>query len=215
MKTNPNDPAMLEIWKPIEGYEGLYEVSNLGRFKALPKIIVYSNGIAHTYPEIILKTTVSKYNGYVHIGLTNTDKKQKTFRAHRLVAKAFIPNVNNLPEVNHLDYIKTNNCVDNLEWADRFMQNQHSALKPNRKWQSHRKGMSGVKNHKSIPVAKIDVKTNEVVKIYDSGNLAAIDTEKAHQAKITACCKGKRNMHAGYKWQYADALINELNQTES
>lgn len=211
MKTNPNDPP--EIWKDIPNYEGRYQVSNLGRIKSLPKSVTYSTGRTQHYPEKIMKPVVSKYTGYVNIGLNNGSKSQKTYRIQRLVAEVFIDNPNNLPEVNHLNYDKLDNSVLNLEWADRYRQNQHSALKPNRKWQSHRTGISGSLNHKSIPVSKIDLQTMEIIETYESGNLAAI-TKGANQSKISKCCKGERNSHAGYKWSYADALIKALNKQE-
>ena len=91
---------MKERWIAIEGYKGLYEVSNLGRVKSL-----ISNGL-------ILKQSKDK-DGYYIVSL-----KRKSFRVHRLVAIAFIPNPNNLAQVNHKDEDKTNNCVDNLEWCD-------------------------------------------------------------------------------------------------
>ena len=91
---------MEEIWKDVVGYEGLYEVSNLGRVRRDGKI---------------LKPTKIK-NGYLYVGL-HKNGIQKTVRVHRLVASAFIPNPQNLPCVNHKDEDKTNNAVDNLEWC--------------------------------------------------------------------------------------------------
>lgn len=90
-----------EIWKPIKGYEGLYEVSNLGRVKSLRR-------------NSILKAVL--HNGYLIVSLRNNGITQQC-RVHRLVAEAFILNPYNLPCVNHKDEIKTNNKVDNLEWC--------------------------------------------------------------------------------------------------
>ena len=101
---------MEEIWKDIEGYEGLYQVSNLGRVKSFPR-----KG-THTTKERILKLTKSNKN-YVIVILKN-NYIQKAKSVHRLVAEAFIPNPNNLPQVNHKDENKLNNKVDNLEWCD-------------------------------------------------------------------------------------------------
>lgn len=92
----------MEVWKDIKGYEGLYQVSNLGRIKSIRR-------------NIIMKVRKDKY-GYYQLGLTK-NKEQKTFKAHRLVAETFIPNHNNLPEINHKDEDKTNNRVENLEWC--------------------------------------------------------------------------------------------------
>lgn len=97
---------MEEIWKNVteEGYENLYEVSNLGRVRRIGK----KNGKC-------LKPYPNK-KGYLQVDLTNNGKR-KCCRIHRLVAKAFIPNPNNLEEVNHKDENKTNNMVTNLEWC--------------------------------------------------------------------------------------------------
>jgi transposase len=104
-----------EAWKPIKGYEGLYEVSNLGRVKSF----VGYNGHQYIEREKILKTTIRHYeHGYCNcvVNLTK-NKKKKTFRVHRLVAEAFIPNIQNKPCINHLDGNPLNNGVDNLEWC--------------------------------------------------------------------------------------------------
>ena len=99
---------MKEIWKPIEGYERLYEVSNFGNVKSLPR-----NG---TIKKARLLSGNVKKSGYVHVSLTKNNKK-KTFCLHRLVAKAFIPNPQNKPQVNHKNGIKIDNTANNLEWA--------------------------------------------------------------------------------------------------
>ena len=97
---------MIEEWKDIKGYEGLYQVSNLGRVKSLK-----------FGKERILKTGVDRY-GYISVNLYKNNKR-KLCKVHRLVAEAFIPNLENKPEVNHLDEDKTNNMVSNLEWCTR------------------------------------------------------------------------------------------------
>ena len=119
---------MDEIWKDVVGYEGLYEVSNLGRVKRLSKTVHMkcvdkregrrSQGEytqSRVFPDKILKGTLSD-KGYLTVGLTK-DGKQKNFRIHRLVAIAFIPNPHNKQEVNHKNGIKDDNRVDNLEWS--------------------------------------------------------------------------------------------------
>ena len=103
---------MKEIWKDIEGYEGLYQISNLGRVKSFPR-----KG-THTTKERIIKFAKSN-KGYLIAILKNNDV-QKAFSVHRLVAKAFIPNPNNLPQVNHKDENKENNNVNNLEWCNNW-----------------------------------------------------------------------------------------------
>lgn len=95
---------MEEIWKDIEGYEGLYQVSDLGRVKSFAT-------------SRVLKPYRNKA-GYLLVYLCKNGKR-KTHRIHRLVAQSFIPNPENKPEVNHLDENKTNNMVSNLEWSTR------------------------------------------------------------------------------------------------
>ena len=98
---------MKEIWKPIKDYEGLYEISNLGRVKSIPR-----NG---TKKEVkILKQYFDRY-GYLYVALSKTTKKK--YKVHRLVAEAFIPNLKNKPQVNHINGVKTDNKVKNLEWC--------------------------------------------------------------------------------------------------
>lgn len=104
----------MEIWKDIEGYEGLYQVSNLGRVKALKRKIKKSDGSTQIYRERILK--YDKSISYLRIKLCKNGIETK-YLIHRLVAETFIDNPDNKPQVNHIDGIKTNNCVQNLEWC--------------------------------------------------------------------------------------------------
>lgn len=105
----------VETWKDIEGYEGLYQVSNFGRIKSL-------GGKRRSHKEdIILKLGIR--NTYNVINLRKNNQK-KSFQVHRLVAKAFIPNPNDFPIVNHKDENPLNNKVDNLEWCTQ----QHNVI---------------------------------------------------------------------------------------
>ena len=105
-----------EIWRPIEGYEGLHEVSSYGRVKSLEKSYIRKNGIIDHKSERILIPIKDK-DGYLQVNL-HCNGKQYQRKIHRLVAQAFLPNPYNLPQVNHKDEDKTNNRVDNLEWCD-------------------------------------------------------------------------------------------------
>lgn len=108
---------MTEIWKDIKGYEGLYQVSNLGKVKSLARFIQRNRVGGRYYPELILKPTINiKRYGYLYVHL-HKKGVTKVVTVHRLVAEAFISNPNNLPEINHKDENKSNNCVDNLEWC--------------------------------------------------------------------------------------------------
>lgn len=103
-----------EEWKDIVGYENLYQVSNLGNVKSLDKVIMRKHGERLTVRGRVLKPMITK--GYCYVRLTDCGN-WKNERIHRLVAQAFIPNPNNLPEVNHKDENKLNNRADNLEWC--------------------------------------------------------------------------------------------------
>ncbi len=97
---------MIEEFRDIPGYEGLYQISNLGNVKSLH----YNK----SNRQVILKPRMSRH-GYCRVGL-HLKGKSKDFYIHRLVANAFLDNPNNLSDINHKDEDKTNNCVDNLEW---------------------------------------------------------------------------------------------------
>ena len=107
---------MIEEWRPIEGYEGLYEVSNTGRVRSLDRY-VKSKGESYRLHKGKMLSPVIKDNGYLQLKLYCNGKLYKKY-VHRLVAQAFIPNPDNLPEVNHRDEDKTNNRADNLEFCD-------------------------------------------------------------------------------------------------
>ena len=106
---------MQEIWKDIEGYEGLYQVSNFGRVKSLDRYVL-RNGNSLFVKGIVWSQLNNR--GYLAVRLCNSGK-YKNYLVHRLVACAFVENLNNYTEVNHIDENKHNNHFDNLEWCDR------------------------------------------------------------------------------------------------
>jgi hypothetical protein len=112
----------MEIWKEIPGVEG-YQVSNIGRFKSIDRITFLKNGKLGFRHGRIIKIQLDP-KGYYQTNCLR--KKYKLYLIHRMVAMAFIPNPNNLKEVNHINGIKTDNRVENLEWANRSMQMLHA-----------------------------------------------------------------------------------------
>lgn len=100
-----------EIWKDIKGYEGLYQISNLGNVKSLPKYA----GKSKRKERLI--TAHPDKDGYLRVHLCKNGIMSYK-GVHKLIAEAFIPNINNYNQVNHKDENKTNNCIDNLEWCD-------------------------------------------------------------------------------------------------
>lgn len=121
---------MKEVWKPIDGYDGLYEVSNLGRVRSLE----FRNGTgAHRRTKIMNQT--DNGHGYKIVGF-KVGYKRKNHYVHRLVAKAFIPNPDNLPVIDHIDHDRSNNHVSNLRWmtqGDNVRYSRERMSKPRQK----------------------------------------------------------------------------------
>jgi hypothetical protein len=114
----------MERWVAINDYEGLYEVSNLGKVRSIARKITYSDGRVYNYPSKILSINFcGKYKlPYVHL---YKESKRESRLLHRIVAKAFIPNPDNKTDVNHIDGDRKNNASSNLEWATRLENMQH------------------------------------------------------------------------------------------
>lgn len=193
----------IELWKDIKNYEGLYQISNYGRVKALEKS-VWTGKYFKYYPEIILKLTSDK-DGYLCITL-HKDGKAKSFKVHRLVAEAFIPNPDNKPTVNHKNGDKTKNYVDNLEWMTNKENTAHARrtglMKENQYGKNnYMYGKYGKDNPNSISVIQIDKNTNNVIKEFYS----IIDAQREiniNATHIIDVCKGRRKTAGGYKWKY-------------
>lgn len=116
--------TFMEIWKDVKGYEGIYEVSNLGNVKSKDRLIVTSKNIVAKINQRILKKKVTK-KGYERLTLS-VSGKHKDVGVHRLVAQAFIQNPENKKEVNHIDGNKQNNQISNLEWCTRNENEKHA-----------------------------------------------------------------------------------------
>ena len=166
-----------EYWKPVVGYEGLYEVSNWGRVKSL--------NYNHTGKGKILKQHQCM-DGYKSVMLYK-DGKRKIILVHRLVAQAFIPNPNDYKEVNHKDEDKTNNSVDNLEWCDRLYNVRYGT------------GIERRSKTQSKPVLQYDLEGN-FIKEWKSVTECGINGYD--QGHVAACCRGERKTHRGYIWRY-------------
>ena len=163
----------IEEFRDIPGYEGLYEVSNLGRVRSLET-------------ERILKPSKNTC-GYLFVSLYKNGIK-KAVRIHRLVALAFIPNPDNLPCINHKDEDKTNNTVDNLEWCD-DKYNANYGTRNERIAEKTRK-----------PVLQYDLLGNF---IREWPSITKVEEETGiWQTHISKCCLGLRHTAGGYLWKY-------------
>lgn len=185
---------MKEIWKDIKGYEGIYQVSNLGRVRSLNRTYILNNGNPQSAKGQIMSQYDTK-DGYKGIKLRGLCVR-KSFRVHRLVAQTFIPNPENLPEVNHKDENKHNNIVSNLEWCTPKYNANYGTVK-------ERLSISHKRNPiYSKPVAQFSM-DGEFVKSYPSAKEAAKQTG-LHAQNIGACCRGIYSHSGGYRWQYAE-----------
>lgn len=168
---------MKEVWKPIKEYEGLYEVSNLGRVNSLKG-------------NIIIKPALNK--GYLRLVLyKNGKKKNKTI--HQLVAEAFVDNPNNYSCINHINEIKTDNRVENLEWCDNNYNDNYGTRN-----ERIAKGLSK-------KIVQLD-SNNNYIKTWEN----ASDVERMigiNQGNIRSCCKNIRKSAGGYIWKYHSEYI--------
>lgn len=176
---------MQEIWKDILEYEGLYQISNLGRVKSLPRKGVFKQ-------EKILKLERTK-KGYLRINLSKNNVSKK-YLVHKLVANSFISNPYNFPQVNHKDGNKQNNFVDNLEFVTQEQNMQHAF---NKGLIQRKKGKENLKSKK---VNQYDL-NGKFIKLW----YCIRDIERELGLKnynITACCQNRRKTCGGYIWKY-------------
>ena len=167
----------MEIWKDIDGYEGLYQVSNKGHVKSLK-----------WGKERILRPVIDRY-GYYYIMLYN-DSVRKHFKLHRLVAQAFIPNPENKPQVNHKDENKLNNCVNNLEWSTAKENSNYGT-------RNERMGYS-----LSKPILQYS-KSGDFIREWKSASEVEREFGINH-SHIASCCRGKRKSSGNFIWRYKE-----------
>lgn len=186
----------IEIWKDIKGYEGFYQVSNLGRVKSLERDVYHPRGtIIRHMEEKILVQNIGKL-GYAYVNL-NLNGKRKTIKTHRLVAEAFIPNPENKPQVNHKDEVKSNNVVDNLEWCS-AQENANYGTRIQRQKQTYK---DNYKNGKNKVVKKVFCV--ELNKTFDCIT-SAQEELGIWRSAIAKVCTGKQNTAGGFHWKFAN-----------
>lgn len=165
------DENILEVWKDVVGYDGLYQVSNMGRVKNIET-------------QQVLKHFIC--NGYPRVGLSK-ENKHKNFYVHRLMAQAFLKNPNSHPQINHKDEVKTNNYIDNIEWCSQ---------KYNLNYGTARQRMVYAR---SKPIIQKN-KQGEIIKAYPSASQAQRETGISDR-NICGCLNGNRKLAGGFMWE--------------
>jgi hypothetical protein len=184
---------MVEIWRDIVGYEGLYMVSSLGRVKSL------GNGCSNNSKERFLKIGHNS-RGYCIVKLYKNGTK-RTIVVHRLVAAAFIPNPYNLPQVNHKDENKDNNDVSNLEWCTNEYNHNYGT-------RNARQSITMTNGSCSKPIVQLD-DLGRLIRIFPS--IMEAGRNGYSISHICNCCKGQRNYHKGYRWMYLSDYEEDSN----
>ena len=182
---------MEEIWKDIDGYEGLYQVSSLGNVRSL-------NYGGRGYTGLL--TPKCNNRGRLWVELKNGGIK-KTAQIHRLVGATFIPNPGKLPQINHKDENPKNNVVENLEWCTASYNTRYSVDRHPERYK--RGGGHGHRawKHGDVKIVQLS-ESGEVVRIW-AGTPEIIKNTKWRTSSITSCCFGKRKTAYGFKWQFA------------
>lgn len=193
---------MKEVWKDIEGYEGLYQISNFGNVKSLDRKVNAKNNKKRLIKGTFLKLRFNNRN-YNIVSLYKNNIQEVRF-IHRLVAETFIPNPENKPEVNHIDGDKQNNKIDNLEWCTRTENNKHAWKTGLNKVSDNQKkaAAQSAKKRFSKKIIQYDLKGN-FIKEWDSMSEAQRQLNIWHES-IGKCCKGEIKTSGKYIWRYKE-----------
>lgn len=188
---------MREEWRPVVGYEESYEVSNFGEVRGVDRWVPSVHG--ERFKKGVIKSKKTDKDGYFRVYLSKSSKK-KQFMVHRLVAEAFLDNLNNDPVVNHIDGDKQNNRADNLEWCTRSYNDLH-AFKLGLRVPT----CGGT----SKAVYKLDKDTMAILGKYPSLAEAGRQNGLTTQA-ISYVVNGKYKQTGGYKWALVDEGVTTI-----
>ena len=191
-----------EEWRPIDGYEGLYEVSNLGRVRSLDRVSIDKNGVSKHLKGSILRPSLS--GNYFQVPLYRGNDSYQNFLIHRLVASAFLENAANKPQVNHKDGNTKNNVASNLEWvtASENIRHAYDIGKMSYKQRNYKKmgKLSGKVNGRSV----VCVDDGEIFSTLQS----AADFYHISINSVWDSCNDGRE-HCGHKFRYVDELKHD------
>lgn len=184
-----------EIWKPIKGFED-YEISSKGEIRSIDRTILYP-GYKKGIKGRIIRQRYDSGKRYKIVCLYR-NKKRYTLLVHRLVYESFYGKLNGL-EVNHINGIRDDNDITNLEAVTRSQNEKHKYDKLG--YHGNCFGKKGRLHNRSKKVLQIDIENDEIIKVYGSIREAERETGVCASC-IVLCCKGKQNSAGGYKWEY-------------
>jgi hypothetical protein len=189
---------MEEIWVDIPEYKGLYKVSNLGKIKSITRIVKGANNSNRIVQGKLLKNSLVKHDDYYSVVLWKYNKR-KLYTVHSLVLKSFSPKKDNLLVINHINGIKIDNRLENLEWCTRAY-NQYHAINiiKTKKFES----ITGIKHYRAKKVYQYDL-YGDLIDTYNTLLIAAKHNNFSHQ-NISACCRNEKNIktYKQYIWSY-------------
>lgn len=176
----------MEVWKDVDGYEGIYQVSDAGRVRSIDRV---TNRGRRLKGRLLSPAPGGRTKEYRSVQLFNLDGKPERKYVHQLVAFAFIGSKPSGCQINHIDENKSNNAANNLEWVS-ASENINYGVR-NRKDAAH-------KNKAVVQIAPLNM---EVVHVYPSATFAEAATG-IWRAHISACCLGKQKTAGGYAWRF-------------